>query len=173
MNNLPEEPNKNEEELAKREEGSAQNEKEQAKMEEKAKKAEEKARKKEQLEKEKEESRRILEEYKAEKKALREKKKAIKKAKWKASSAFAKVLRITGTSLLAIILVAAIILPSFDPIGKYNDHLMTEYQNEFYACERFELEELREGYVIDKASADEILAMEKMIPMTPGASIFI
>ncbi len=169
MNNSPENMNNNDEEQVKNENEQAanaevpaenekelaKNEKEQAKSEERAKKAEAKAKKKEQLAKEKEESRRLLEKYKAEKKAIRNAKKKVR-------STFVKALRITGASLLVLVVAVAFAYPNIR--DRYYDNQMTEYVNEFYACERFELEELREGYVIDKASADEILAMEKYDP---------
>ena len=155
MSNLPENMNNNEEELAKNEAQAENQESKTGKEDAKAKKAEEKAKKKEQLAKEKEESRKILEKYKADKKAIRN-------AKKKARSTFVKALRITGISLLVLAVVANFAFPSILQI--YVDNVMTKYVNEQYACESFELHELREGYVIDKASADEIRAMEKYDP---------
>lgn len=169
MNNSPENMNNNDEEQVKNENEQAanaqvpaenekelaKNEKEQAKSEERAKKAEAKAKKKEQLEKEKEESRKILEQYKADKKAIRN-------AKRKVRPTFVKVLRIIGLCLVPLILVTVMSLP--DILKDISDARLQLNREESFACERFELEELREGYIIDTASADEIRAMEKNSP---------
>lgn len=152
MSNLPENMNNNEEELAKNEAQAENQESKTGKEDAKAKKAEEKAKKKEQLAKEKEESRKILEKYKADKKAIRN-------AKRKVIPTFVKVLRIIGVCLVPILLVAALSVE--DILIALGNQAAQNFQDEIYACERFELEELREGYVIDTASADEIRAMEK------------
>lgn len=155
MGNLPENMNNNEEELAKNEAQAENQESKTGKEDAKAKKAEEKAKKKEQLAKEKEESRKILEKYKADKKAIRN-------AKRKVIPTFVKVLRIIGVCLVPILLVAALSVE--DILIALGNQAAQIFQDEIYACERFELEELREGYVIDTASADEIRAMEKNDP---------
>ncbi|MBP0957425.1 MAG: hypothetical protein J5997_08660 [Oscillospiraceae bacterium] len=155
MSNLPENMNNNEEELAKNEAQAENQESKTGKEDAKAKKAEEKAKKKEQLAKEKEESRKILEKYKADKKAIRN-------AKRKVIPTFVKVLRIIGVCLVPILLVAALSVE--DILIALGNQAAQNFQDEIYACERFELEELREGYVIDTASADEIRAMEKNDP---------
>lgn len=155
MSDLPENMNNNEEELAKNEAQAENQESKTGKEDAKAKKAEEKAKKKEQLAKEKEESRKILEKYKADKKAIRN-------AKRKVIPTFVKVLRIIGVCLVPILLVAALSVE--DILIALGNQAAQIFQDEIYACERFELEELREGYVIDTASADEIRAMEKNDP---------